>query len=272
MRSPTDEYKMMSDLSGSDILGAVIGAETFTKRKKRKKRNKKKNQLQIFIQGLDEATVNAVNTEKQVDKGQHQGMVSVRKESRVTKNNSVFRKLLRRARYFDPPGEGNCACRNCGEEGHREGNCGAQKRRRPCYGCGNLDHGWRRCKLRRNCFCCKGRGHFAKDCPHKSQGDNPIPDICLRCGDTGHDMFSCCNDYSPRDIEEMQCYICKSFGHLCCADSLHASPRPVLSCFNCGQSGHLGSGCMKTCEDTRGVSSQPCTTGAEKVVVVQENS
>lgn len=54
---------------------------------------------------------------------------------------------------------------------------------------------------RRNCFSCKGRGHFAKDCPHKSQGDNPIPDICLRCGDTGHDMFSCCNDYSPRDIE-----------------------------------------------------------------------
>ncbi|EXC21738.1 hypothetical protein L484_006451 [Morus notabilis] len=66
---------MMSDLSGSDILGAVIGAEAFTKRKKRKRRSKKKNQLQIFIQGLDEATVikvdheaHGVDTPEDVDK------------------------------------------------------------------------------------------------------------------------------------------------------------------------------------------------------------
>lgn len=40
--------------------------------------------------------------------------------------------------------------------------------------------------------------------------------------------------------QEIQCYICKSFGHVCCVDSLHRIPMPD-SCYNCGQSGHLGS-------------------------------
>lgn len=62
---------------------------------------------------------------------------------------------------------------------------------------------------RRNCFSCKGQGHVAKYCPYKNQGDNPIPDICLRCGDTGHDMFSCCIDYCPRDIQV--CWIVYQF-------------------------------------------------------------
>lgn len=55
--------------------------------------------------------------------------------------------LKRRARYFDPPEDSGCTCRNCGEEGHREGNCTAQKRRRPCFVCGTFEHSWRRCKL-----------------------------------------------------------------------------------------------------------------------------
>lgn len=39
--------------------------------------------------------------------------------------------------------------------------------------------------------------------------------------------------------QEIQCYICKSFGHLCCAD--FADPGPgELSCYRCGQLGHNG--------------------------------
>ncbi|GMN25953.1 hypothetical protein TIFTF001_001136 [Ficus carica] len=268
MISSTDENKLISDPSGSD---------TFTKRRRRRRKRKRNNgnkkqqqHLQIFIQGFDEAPVSTGNKEKQAHEGQHQEMVSMGNDSRVTKNNSVLSKLLRRARYFDPPEERSYACRNCGEDGHREGTCTAQKPRRPCFGCGNLDHSWRRCKLRRNCFSCKGQGHVAKYCPYKNQGNNPVPDICLRCGDTGHDMFSCCNDYCPRDIQEIQCYSCKSFGHLCCADSLYASPISD-SCYICGQSGHWGSRCMKTCEDKRGFSSRLRTTSAEEIVL-QENS
>ena len=40
--------------------------------------------------------------------------------------------------------------------------------------------------------------------------------------------------------QEIQCYVCKNFGHLCCVDFLDLSPRHV-SCYSCGQTGHLGS-------------------------------
>lgn len=39
--------------------------------------------------------------------------------------------------------------------------------------------------------------------------------------------------------QEIQCYVCKNFGHLCCVDFLDLSPRHV-SCYSCGQTGHLG--------------------------------
>ncbi|POO03008.1 Zinc finger, CCHC-type [Trema orientale] len=262
---------MISDRSGLESLSAEIGAGAFSKRRKRKRRTKKKKkQYQLVIEDLDQVTVNLVNEQNQVDISQHREMAVMETESHVTKNNSVLRKLLRRARYFDPPEESSCTCRNCGEEGHREQKCPAQKRRRPCFVCGTYEHSWRRCRLRRNCFLCKGRGHLARHCPNKDQEDNPSPIICLRCGDSGHDMFSCCNDYCFDDIKEIQCYICKSFGHLCCVDSPHANPV-TDSCYNCGQSGHLGSGCMKTRKDIRGFSLHLCTTDVERQVILPEN-
>ncbi|XP_062084240.1 uncharacterized protein LOC133790582 isoform X2 [Humulus lupulus] len=242
-----DEYNMISELSEFDNLSAVIGFEAFSSGKKRKrmkmKKNKRKRMNQFVIDDLDDLTVNMVDKAKQVNIGQHPEMVSmetVETESHVTKNSSVLQKRLRRARYFDPPQESSCVCRNCGEEGHRENNCRAQKRKRPCFVCGTFEHSWRRCKLRRNCFLCKERGHVARHCPNGNQVDNPSPIICLRCGDSGHDMFSCPNDYCPSDIKEIQCYVCKSLGHLCCVDS-RSGILISDSCYNCGQSGHLGS-------------------------------
>ncbi|MBA0694335.1 hypothetical protein Goari_004646, partial [Gossypium aridum] len=52
-------------------------------------------------------------------------------------------------------------------------------------------------------------------------------------------MFSCRNDYSQDDIKEIQCYICKSFGHICFINFVDTSPREV-SCYRCGQLGHTG--------------------------------
>jgi len=40
-------------------------------------------------------------------------------------------------------------------------------------------------------------------------------------------------------IQEIQCYICKSFGHLCCVTSGDDSLRQV-SCYRCGELGHSG--------------------------------
>lgn len=53
----------------------------------------------------------------------------------------------------------------------------------------------------RDCFKCNRRGHFARDCLEKDPSSNETSDICLKCGDLGHDMFSCYNEYSPDDLK-----------------------------------------------------------------------
>lgn len=49
----------------------------------------------------------------------------------------------------------------------------------------------------RDCFICKQHGHRAKDCPERNKSSK----ICLRCGDLGHEMFTCRNDYCPEDLK-----------------------------------------------------------------------
>lgn len=39
--------------------------------------------------------------------------------------------------------------------------------------------------------------------------------------------------------QEIQCYICKSFGHLCCINFVDTSPREV-ACYRSAQLGHTG--------------------------------
>lgn len=94
-------------------------------------------------------------------------------------------------------------------------------------------------------------------------------------------MFSCKNNYSPSDLkvalsltlkciedsllfknvplklknfilidflfihydQEIQCYICRSFGHVCCVDSVDIHSSNV-SCYRCGQLGHTGLVCL----------------------------
>ncbi|KAL5538893.1 hypothetical protein UlMin_042936, partial [Ulmus minor] len=141
---------MLSDSNGFGNLGGTIGGEAFAKRRRRRRRRRTKKQLQqqlIVFEALDEVTVSMLKEEKQVKKCQHPEMVSREKESSVLETNSVLRKLLRRARYFDPPADSFCSCRNCGQEGHKENNCIEPRRRKPCFVCGTFEHSWRRCKL-----------------------------------------------------------------------------------------------------------------------------
>lgn len=53
----------------------------------------------------------------------------------------------------------------------------------------------------KECFICKKGGHRAKDCPEKSQGGSESSRMCLKCGDSGHDMLSCWNNYSADDLK-----------------------------------------------------------------------
>lgn len=57
-------------------------------------------------------------------------------------------------------------------------------------------------------------------------------------------MNVCDRHYSYEDLKVIQCYICKKFGHLCCADVVETSDMGV-SCYNCGELGHTGVGCAK---------------------------
>ncbi|KAE9601098.1 putative transcription factor interactor and regulator CCHC(Zn) family [Lupinus albus] len=163
-------------------------------------------------------------------------------------NNIVLRKLLRGPRYFDPPDSGRGSCFNCGVEGHVALNCTEAKRKKPCYVCGGLGHNAKQCtnnvSMGKNCFLCNKSGHRAKDCPEKYGNAPEVLRICLKCGNPGHDMFSCKNDYQLDDLEGIQCYVCKRFGHLCCANTDDTRPREI-SCYKCGRLGHTGLACSR---------------------------
>lgn len=54
----------------------------------------------------------------------------------------------------------------------------------------------------KDCFICKKGGHRAKDCPEKELvGGSQSSKICLKCGHSEHEMFSCKNEYSPDDLK-----------------------------------------------------------------------
>ncbi|XP_022933992.1 zinc finger CCHC domain-containing protein 7-like isoform X5 [Cucurbita moschata] len=160
-----------------------------------------------------------------------------------TTNNNVFRKLLRGPRYFDPPDSWG-ACYNCGEEGHNAVSCTSAKRKKPCFVCGSLEHNARSCFKARDCYICNKVGHRAKDCPEKHLKVSSSSKICLKCGDPGHDMFSCQSSYPDDDLKNIQCYICKELGHLCCVNSTSDTSIDI-SCYKCGQAGHTGLACSR---------------------------
>ncbi|XP_010247154.1 PREDICTED: zinc finger CCHC domain-containing protein 7-like [Nelumbo nucifera] len=260
---------------GAGDVGEAPTAVVVEVKKKKKKKKKKINKLEAeertvgylkegdqveMVQAVE--TVESVETEAVTDKPVEAGEVDISDNIELRKeeagaveisDNIVLRKLLRGPRYFDPQEGSFDKCYNCGEEGHTAASCTSKKRKKPCFVCGSFEHGAKRCKQGLECFICKRKGHRAKDCPEKDQRGSQNSKICLRCGDIGHDMYSCRNDYAPDDLKEIQCYVCKNFGHLCCV-GMDCTAREV-SCYNCGQSGHTGLGCAKSRGETSGTGS-----------------
>ncbi|XP_008789899.3 zinc finger CCHC domain-containing protein 7-like isoform X2 [Phoenix dactylifera] len=214
---------------------AVEASAEGEKKKKRRRKKRKKNEA--------DENERVVVPAKEEEEPLETADLAVT-EVNETSDNVVLRKLLRGPRYFDPGDSNWETCFNCGEEGHVAANCMMEKRQRPCFVCGMFGHNGKQCTQAQDCFVCKRRGHLAKDCPEKHKRIAQESKICLRCGDVGHDMLLCRNEYPPDDLKEIQCYICKKYGHLCCADFTDIGPREV-SCYNCAQLGHTGLGCAK---------------------------
>ncbi|KAM7259363.1 hypothetical protein ACFE04_015104 [Oxalis oulophora] len=138
-------------------------------------------------------------------------------------DNLVMRKLLRGPRYFDPPDTGSWET------------CPSSQRKKTCFLCGSLEHLAKECQ--KDCYISEKRKNRAKKCPQKNINGPENDKICLKCLCSGHDMWSCNYNYSLEDLKEIQCYVCKSFGHLCCANFVITSSRPP-SCYKCGELGH----------------------------------
>ncbi|CAF2114174.1 hypothetical protein Bca4012_096206 [Brassica carinata] len=148
-------------------------------------------------------------------------------ESGETWNNMVLKKLLRPARYFDPPDEADSMTdSSCDSSWEQED---ANPPRKRCFICASFEHVGEQCSM----------GHDS--CPNDGS-------VCLRCGDMGHDMSLCKYEYSEDDLKDVRCYVCKSFGHMCCGEALSSSSWAV-SCYKCGKLGHVGLGCGRHYEE-----------------------
>ncbi|CAL1403725.1 unnamed protein product [Linum trigynum] len=249
----------LSSSSSLETYAIVTGPDGVVKKKLKKKkkvRRKEGGEQPVIIIDEEEKKESVMEgdeigkTEAVEDAGV---VVTVDPDSVEISDNIVLRKLLRGPRYFDPPDTVSWpSCYNCGEEGHMAVNCSAPRKRKPCTMCGSLDHVAKQCNKGGECYICKTRGHRARNCPEKHKGSFQSSRICLKCGESGHEMFTCRKSYDKEDLQDIQCYVCKRFGHLCCVNYVHEGENEV-SCYRCGAVGHNGIDCARVTEEATSI-------------------
>ncbi|CAK9185264.1 unnamed protein product [Ilex paraguariensis] len=155
--------------------------------------------------GSQRPPTDTVEEEKHMDSNTD-AKIKISLEMQLVKRNDnmVLRKLLRDPRYFHSPESSWGMCYNCGEDDHTEANCTLRKRKKPCYICGGFKHNAKRCKQYEP-HIYNRKGCLTKVFPEKDAAKDQSLDIYLRCGDSGHNMFSCNNnEYSSDDLRVVQ--------------------------------------------------------------------
>ena len=156
--------------------------------------------------------------------------------------NECVRNILRQPRYFDDDYEAAALrCFRCGQGGHREAECTlpAKKRRVTCV------------DSRRTSRAIVLTVYVSTVSLPVTRVETVLPArsgrdaqklCCLRCGKSGHVVADCVYRFDASDLAQIHCYVCGSFGHLCCAPQDSQPPgRP--SCCRCGAEGHLDLAC-----------------------------
>lgn len=149
------------------------------------------------------------------------------------------------ARYYTLD---NVVCSNCGVKGHMSFDCPEVEDAKRCFLCGKPGHDSKSCPDEA-CFYCGMAGHRKRDCPTRTsdrahpRGAGPRP-THIRFGVQARRRLS-----PPRTIS-LYCYVCGAKGHVDCSlaeSRLSKAPRsngtPRVSCCNCGEQGHVRSGC-----------------------------
>ena len=151
------------------------------------------------------------------------------------RENECVRNILRQPRYFDDDYEAAALrCFRCGQGGHREAECTLPRRKRRVT-CVDSRRTSRDCP-HGLCFNCLTPGHRVElSVPVAGSGRDAQKLCCLRCGKSGHVVAGCVYKFDASDLAQIHCYVCGSFGHLCCAPQDRSLLAP--SCCRCGAEG-----------------------------------